>query len=196
MTQPSPFPLPTPLASPFVGLPRPSGRARQRRLAQRDALWPEADTEVFQPVKGGWGQVPRTLPMIASLIDELGGREKPGRLYLALWSYDFGEGYIEVPDPARVALEAGYKAARAERTFTERMKTLRDLGFIKTQALGAREFGHVLLVDPHRVVVRIRVTAPKRIPDVWWSAFEARCSGIGIALSELSVSSPTPAGKE
>jgi hypothetical protein len=158
-----------------------------RRLAQRDALWPAADKEVFQPLKGGWGQVPRTLPMIASLIDELGGREKPGRLYLALWSYDFGEGYVEVPDPARVALEAGYNANRAERTFSERMKTLRDLGFIRSRALGAREFGHVLLVDPHRVVVGIRAATPERIADVWWSAFEARCSGIGISLSDLSV---------
>jgi len=148
-------------------------------------LWANAEEEVFQPLKGGWAQVPRTLPMIASLIDELGGREKPGRLYLALWSYDFGEGYIEVPDPARVALEAGYTSNRAERTFSERMKILRDQGFIKAKALGAREFGHVLLVDPHRVVVALRASSPERIAEAWWSTFEARCSAIGISLLEL-----------
>ena len=175
------------MVQPFqLPLVKPRNRARTRRLKQRDALWPKAEGEVFQPSNGGWCQVPRTVPMIASLIDDLGGKEKPGRLYITLWSYDFGEGYLEVPDPARVALEAGYKTNRAERTFVERMRALRELGFIRSEALGAREFGHVLLVDPHRAVLELWAKDPTRISDEWWSAFQARCSAIGIELSEYA----------
>jgi hypothetical protein len=121
--------------------------------------------------------------MVSTLIDELSAKDRPGRLYLALWSYDYGDGYVEVPDPARIALEAGYTSGRAERTFVERMKTLRDLGFIRARALGSREFGHVLLRDPHRVVLELHASSPSRIPDIWWSAFQARCSSIGVELS-------------
>ena len=160
-----------------------SNRAKKRRRTQRDLLLPDAEAEVFLPHKGGWSQAPRTVPMISSLIDELSGKDRPGRLYLALWSYDYGDGYVEVPDPARIALEAGYTSGRAERTFVERMKTLRDLGFIRARALGSREFGHVLLRDPHRVILELRASTPDRVPDIWWSAFQARCSSIGIDLS-------------
>lgn len=158
------------------------GRVVRKRRVQRDMRWPDANTVVFQPKRGGWAQIPRTVPMIASLLDTISGKDSPGRVYLTLWSYDFGEGYVEVPDPAMLALEAGYMTSRGERTFVERMRVLRDLGFIRSQPVGIREFGYVLLVDPNRAVVALREAQPDRVPERWWTVFVARCGAAGIPL--------------
>lgn len=162
-------------------------RATNRRRSQRDALWPDAASAVFPSAVGGWAKMPRTVPMIAALLDELGGKDKPGRLYIALWTYDYGDGFVEVPDPVHIAAEAGYISPRAERTFNERMKQLRELGFIRSSPIGSREFGFVLLLDPHRTVANIRYTKPGVIREDWWSIFAARCASVGIPMHP-----PTP----
>ena len=126
--------------------------------------------------------MPRTVPMIAALVDELCGRDKPGRLYITLWAYEFGDGFVEVPDPAALAMEAGYITNRAERTFNERIAILRDLGFVRTARLGLREHGFVLLLDPHPILAAMQRHKPDSIPERWWTAFTARCAAIGIPL--------------
>jgi hypothetical protein len=153
-----------------------------RRRAKRDTLWPDAAGVVFSPASGGWTQMPRTIPMIASLIDELCGRDKAGRLYITLWAYEFGDGFVEVPDPAILALEAGYVTNRAERSFHERMTILRELGLVRAAPLGLREFGYVLLLDPHHVIAKMYYKKPGKVPPHWWTAFVARCGTIGITL--------------
>ncbi|MDX2093702.1 MAG: hypothetical protein SFX73_38040 [Kofleriaceae bacterium] len=163
----------------------------EKRRERRDAFWPDASTVVYSPSAGGWAQMPRTVPMIASLIDSVSGKENPGRMYVVLWAYEFGDGFVEVPDPVQLAVEAGYLSDRAERTFTERMQTLMKLGFIRAQGSGLRSFSYVLLVDPHVHVVRWRKRSPHEIPDAWWTAFQARCATIGVSLSEASMDEGT-----
>jgi hypothetical protein len=159
-----------------------SNKRLTKRLSQRDAMWQDAEKLVFPTGAGGWSQMPRTVPMIASLIDHLSGKDKPGRLYIALWAHEFGDGLVEIPDPAQVALEAGYITNRAERTFGERIEQLKAMGFVKTSAVGMRDYGFVLLVDPHRVVADLYEKAPERIPERWWTAFNARCAAVGVRL--------------
>jgi hypothetical protein len=154
-----------------------------RRRKKRDALWPEAEQKVYNPTVGGWARMPRTVPMISGLIDFLSDKEKPGRLYTVLWSHEYGDGLVEISDPAHLALEAGYFTSRAERTFAERMKILVDFGFLQAKQVGSREYGVVLLVDPHRVVSAMKAKAGSKIPEGWWSAFSLRCNDIGIDLA-------------
>lgn len=173
-----------PLLPPDLKKSMTGSRASRRRRSQRDRLWADAEAVVFPTKRGGWAQMPRTVPMIGTLIDQIRTKESAGRLYLVLWSYEFGDGFVEVPDPAMVALEAGYTMSRAERSFNERMRVLCELGFIRTAPLGVREFGYVLLVDPHQVVVNLRAQA--RLSELWWTTFLARCAMAGIELPELS----------
>lgn len=155
----------------------------KRRRLRRDELWPDAESVIFQPAFGGWAQMPRTIPMIASLIDMLGGkRETAGRLYITLWAHEFGDGLVEVNDPALLAFEAGYTTNRGERTFEERITLLESLNFLRSKSLGPRTHGVLLLLDPHAVVYQLREKDPKRVPDAWWSAFQARCRAVGIVL--------------
>jgi hypothetical protein len=173
-----------------------ASRASKRRRGQRDRLWSDAEGIVFQSKRGGWAQMPRTVPLVASLIDQLRAKENAGRLYLTLWSHEYGDGFVEVPDPALIAMEAGYVTNRAERTFAERMRVLSELGFVRTAPLGVRDFGYVLLVDPHQVVCDMRARSPESVPPAWWTAFGARCSTAGIELPEPAISPIGEPGKE
>jgi hypothetical protein len=87
-----------------------SFRLRQhlkKRELRRDGFWPDAASFVFEG--GGWARLPRTVPMIATLLDgpSFGGRLSPGRLYVVLWCHEYGDGFVEVLDPVMLALEAG-----------------------------------------------------------------------------------------
>lgn len=151
-----------------------------RRVELRNQLWPDAEAHVFHSRTGGWARMPRTVPMIASLLDHIGGRASPGRAYLVLWSRDFGDGFVELADPTVLAMEAGYWTARGERTFAERVALLEHLAFIKTAMRGTRQHGYVLLRDPHRSIEELWKRSPQDVPASWRSAFLARCQEAGV----------------
>lgn len=163
----------------------------RRRREVRDGFWPDADSVTFPTHTGGWARVPRTIPVISTLIDELAPREKPARVYSGLWSYDFGDGFIELPDLARFAVEVGYMSRRAERTVAERLQILEDLGFLRSKPLASRKFGYLLLLDPHRVVAPMRSNPPSQVSsawlEVWLSAYDARCREAKIHPAALEV---------
>jgi hypothetical protein len=58
------------------------------------------------------------------------------------------------------------------------------------------ELGYALLIDPHAVVSQLRRDRGGQFPDQWWTAFEARCSKAGIALSGAHAQvTPPPDGE-
>jgi hypothetical protein len=56
-------------------------------------------------------------------------------------------------------------------------------GFIRTKAVGLRDVGFILLLDPHAVVSRLRHEKPDLVPERWSTAFVSRCSEIGVQLA-------------
>ncbi len=152
----------------------------EKRTTRRDALWPDAPMVTFSG--GGWAKVPRTVPLIATLIDHLTtGSERAGRLYVALWAHDFGEGLVEA-DPENLVLEAGYARARADRTWNERIEVLLELGFIRTAERGHTKYGFVLLLNPHPVVHALHLARKADFPRGWYSYFTVLCADFGISL--------------
>ena len=66
-----------------------------------------------------------------------------------------GEGIIEMKHELDHAFAAGYEGARALRTWQERMKSLEDLGLIKTKQVGNERYKHVALVHPNVVLEKL-----------------------------------------
>ena len=161
-------------------------RTAARRRQQRDELWPDAAKIVFNVDGGGWAMTPRTIPMIASLLDHIGGKEHPGRVYVTLWAHEYGDGLVEVVDPLQLALEAGYFTPRAERTLLERLELLRSMGLIRAAPRGPREFAFILLLNPHTVLAEWYATKTHIFPKGWWSAFRAWCLFVGIEVPTVS----------
>jgi hypothetical protein len=140
-----------------------------RREELRNQYWPKEDLWTRKK-EIGWFQVPRTLPLILSLLSlkQISQKKDPSKVYLELMSHQRGEGIIEIGHEADHAFAAGYEGSRAVRTWQERMRILEDNGFILTKKVGNR-FKFVAIVHPTTAVQRLRDS--KKIPDNWWNAY-------------------------
>jgi hypothetical protein len=157
------------------------GTAAEKRLRTRDSLWPEASKIVWsRKTDDGYCSLPRTLPLIMTLINILSpkGKGDASRVYQELWFHDFDLGFIDIGDERAHAFAAGYTTpSRGVRSWYERISVLEDLGFIMTKPQGSQRVGYVLLVHPHDVVESLR--AKRDVPEDWYGAFTKRVEGTG-----------------
>lgn len=166
---------------------RRAGTADRKRTTLREQLWPGSSALIWDvsdkdKVKG-FATVSRLMPWVLQLIRDLANREKGGDpclTYLELWCRDFGQGIISITDEQESAYAAGYTGNRALRTWRSHMMKLVDLGFIRAQADGNRDFGHVLLLNPLAVCHGLYVAG--KTPDGWWAAFNSRANQIGAEM--------------
>jgi len=176
------------MATVSIPLPRKAPhKLAVRRLGLRDQLWPGvAETLWHRTTEDGYSTVPRTLPLIMTLIDDLKGKGKDiSRVYFDLWCRQVDDCFVEVTDEESFAYSSGYPTqGRNVRSWRERIDMLADLGFIAIQPNGSRKYGYILLWHPHRVVLELR--AQGRVGDPWWGAFSKRVSEVGAELPSAS----------
>lgn len=149
--------------------------AAKKREAKRELVFPDCGHETFKTTGGGFAQVPRVVPLVAALINEIGGRENAGSLYQVLWAHDWGQGIVEVKSPRSLLFQAGYTGStgRADRTWQERVAILVSLGLVQTRPSGIEQHGFILLRDPYRAVLDLHDRNPNRIPKNWMLAFDS-----------------------
>lgn len=84
-----------------------------------------------------------------------------------------------VEAPATFAAETGFTGERAVDTWRKRMKTLRDLEFIRTKRGPSGEFHFILLLNPNIAVERMR--EKKMVQDGLYGRFRDRVAEIRAA---------------
>jgi hypothetical protein len=157
--------------------------AAQRREDIRDQLWEGAAAEVWNRKKEfGYITIPRTLPLLMTLIDELAKGKNASQVYCELWCRTFDEGLVEVDDEEEMSFASGYVTpGRGVRTWRERIEILRKYGFIRVKPRGTRKYGYILLRHPHQVVMELR--SKKLISNEnWWGSFLRRTNEIKAKL--------------
>lgn len=135
-------------------------RIVKQNLDLRDQLWPNLDRnelwETGRDEKKGWVKLPRALPVIFRILDELSDKGKPvSSTFLALWCRNMGDHLISIPEPKVLAYESGFGGPRSESTWRSRMKKLCELGFIEAKP-GTGSYSYVLLLNPYRVIKNLR----------------------------------------
>jgi hypothetical protein len=135
-------------------------KGREKYLDLREIFWPGLSENLLWNRKRhkGFTSIPRTLPNLINIIDTLSKNKPAGRTYLVLWARSYDEAMLIIDNPATLAAEAGFTGERAVSTWTQRMKTLRQLGFIKAVEGPAGGFHYVLLLNPHQVVWGLKPT--------------------------------------
>jgi hypothetical protein len=162
--------------------------ASAKRIKVRDKLWPGSEGLVFNPsdrTTKGYAEVPRVVPLLARLVNEIGGAENAGPLYQVLWTQDWGQGVVEVRSFKGLLYEAGYpgKGTRVERTWEERIRILEKLGLIATAPRGLDNAGYILLIDPYLAALKLaadEAAVPALKP--WLLQFNVFCEQWGIDL--------------
>ena len=165
-----------------------SKKILEKQLIRRNNLWPRSEYITWDRKKRkGYVSVPRIIPYVMVLFQELGLKNSPNRVYLELWIRSNDAGFVEIKDESEHAYASGYVNRRAVRSWQERIYLLQDLGFIRIKPRGIKPIGFVLLIDPYRAVINLsnELQYKDQIPDNWLNAFNARAQEVGEDLDDL-----------
>lgn len=128
----------------------------ESEIALRNSLWPTSSTSLWdRTAYGGFTTLPKTYPYIAKIMDDLSKGFPLSSTYLALWCGTWDNSFVRLNRPADMAFAAGFSGERAERTWTDRIKRLEQIGFVETKPSGASKFGFAFIPNPHGVIFRL-----------------------------------------
>ncbi|MBZ9843984.1 hypothetical protein [Mesorhizobium sp. CA5] len=129
-------------------------RAAKKTEALRASLWPDLDPSHLwsRHTDDGYTSIPRTLPIIMSIIDDLTKGKPASAAYFELWCRAFDEMYVSLGAAAALATHSGYSGQRAIRMWQERIESLDKLGFIRTKEGSAGRLSHAVILNPHLVI--------------------------------------------
>lgn len=128
-----------------------------RILATRARLWPDLieDELWYHKKHDGFLSIPRTMPYILNIIDQLTKGTPASSTYFDLFCRTLPEMYLSLSDQDKYAFGAGFRGQRARRQWVDRIRLLRDLGFILTAEGVAGEFSHAVVINPHIAIKRL-----------------------------------------
>lgn len=152
----------------------------ERQLQVRTTLWPDVTDEMLWggKVAHGFAMVPRVLPLMMSIMDDLSGKGFPvGQTYFEMWSRLMEERFLSLNRPDEMAFHAGFAGQRAVRTWKDRVKRLRDLGFIDVKAGPLGELSYAIFLNPYHIIKRHHLAG--RVQAAKWQALVVRALEIG-----------------
>jgi hypothetical protein len=125
----------------------------KKQIAQREALWPGAEPNLWnRKANKGFATIPKTMPFILRIMDELSNGKPLSATYLGLWCATWDNSMVNVAKHQEMARAAGFNSQRAEYTWAGRMKLLHDLHFIDIKPGKSGSISHVLLWNPHYII--------------------------------------------
>lgn len=156
-------------------------KVSEKTVALREKHWPELTEDELWNRKefDGFTSIPRTIPLILNIIDDLTKGQPAGSTYLALWCKAFDEMYINLQNPEDMAYQSGFSGQRALRSWQLRMTALADLGFIKLAKGPRGSLSHAAIPNPHFVIRRLHAKKQPGLTDAAFESLLERASDIG-----------------
>jgi hypothetical protein len=151
----------------------------QRQLDARRKLWPElTDDMLWSMDKEGWVALPRLMPLILSIMDDLSGKGFPvSRTYLELWSrIRIEESFLALNRPEEMAFHAGFEGQRALRTWKDRIQRLANLGFIGVKPGPLGDLSYAVIYNPYYVIKRAYLAG--QVHENKWQALVIRANEV------------------
>ncbi|WP_018995760.1 hypothetical protein [Hirschia maritima] len=152
----------------------------RRQIEARSKLWPELDVnELWDKQNEGWVALPRLMPLMMSIMDDLSGKGFPvSRTYLEMWSRLRDEYFLTLNRPEEMAFHAGFEGQRALRTWKDRVQRLANLGFIGVKSGPIGELSYAIFYNPYYVVKRAYLKS--EFQENKWQALLVRANEIGV----------------
>jgi hypothetical protein len=166
---------------------KPRKRIAQRQLDLRARLWPSvSDGHLWRrKFHAGFTTIPRTMPLILSIMDDLADGQPVGMTYLELWGRAFDESFVTLSKPRELAFHSGFVGQRAERTWRSRMRILAELGFIDLQPGPSGPMSYAIIFNPYLVIRRLHDQHHPGIREDKYNALIERAGEIGATDFEL-----------
>ena len=178
--------------STFPGLfvKKPRKKIAQRQLELRMRLWPEVGPERLwdRHLNDGFTTIPRCMPIMLSIMDDLAKGQPVSMTYLELWCRSFDEVFVVLAKPQPTAFHSGFSGQRAERTWRTRLKLLEELKFILLKEGSSGPSSYALILNPYKVIDYHHQQKHPGLREDKWNALIERMSEIG----DESLAPPAP----
>lgn len=150
----------------------------RKQLEARSKLWPDLHPgSLWHMDKDGWVALPRLMPLMMSIMDDLSGKGYPvSRTYLELWARLREEQFLTLNRPEEMAFHAGFEGQRALRTWKDRVQRLADLGFIGLKSGPLGDLSYAVFYNPYHVVKRAYLSG--KVQERKWQALIIRANEI------------------
>ena len=136
----------------------------KKQLVQREILWPGAEPWLWhRKANKGFATIPKTMPLILQIMDDLSNGKPLSATYLGLWCETWDNSMVNVSKHREMAHAAGFTGQRAEYTWRGRMQLLAALNFIDIKPGRSGDISHVLIWNPHRI---IRIHHHNKVPGL------------------------------
>lgn len=126
----------------------------QKQLLLRSSLWPDVEESKLWDRKrsDGWLSIPRAIPLLAQIMDNLSKGKPVSSTYLDLWCRTYDNSFVIASKQREMAYFSGFTGERAIRTWATRMRILEKLGFIDIKEGPHGPISYVLIFNPYRAV--------------------------------------------
>ncbi|MEE6076769.1 hypothetical protein [Avibacterium paragallinarum] len=122
----------------------------------------------------GFVTIPRWLALVNRILDKLSNGKPLSSTYLSLWFRSNDDAFVHIKDEKMLAIESGFDSERATSTWKQRMKLLKELGFIEVKAGDKSDYQYVIIKEPYSVVLELgdkiqekyRMTLLERMKEV------------------------------
>lgn len=144
----------------------------------RTKLFPDiADDQIWdRRSKTGFATVPRAMPILMVLMDELSPRKPVSAVFLSLWCRAWDNPLVKLGNQfVEIAAEAGFTGQRAVHSLNDRLAILERVGMVKFAEGPGGRFGYALLLNPYLVLKKQK----KDLSKFNWNALIARMEEIG-----------------
>lgn len=165
---------------------KPTKKIAQRQMELRTRLFPHV-TEAHlwnRKTHHGFTTIPRTLPIIMSILDDLAGMPV-GATYLELWCRSFDEAFVTLTKTREIAFHSGIGGQRQESTWRQKIKKLNELGFIEVAEGAAGPYSYAIILNPYLVIRRLFTAGGSHIPIDKYNALVDRAIEITAADMDL-----------
>lgn len=134
----------------------------------------------------GFTTIPRTMPLLGSIMDALSGKGKPvSSTYLELWCRSNDDGFVTLSKQQEIAFASGFSGLRGVSTWKERVRKLEELEFIATKPGVSGSLHYVQIWNPYLVVSQHKTKGTEGFPADRFHALYERMLEIGATDLEI-----------
>lgn len=125
----------------------------KKQLAIRDLHWPKAEPYLWdRRAHKGFTTIPKTMPMILKIMDEMTKGAPVSSTYLTLWCNTWDNSFVVLNRNGEMANASGFGGQRGEHTWLTRVKKLQELNFIDVKPGKSGPYGNAIIWNPHLVI--------------------------------------------
>jgi len=125
----------------------------KKQQALRDLHWAGMDAWLWnRKAHRGFTTIPKTMPLILKIMDEMTKGAPVSSTYLTLWCNTWDNNFVVLNKSGDLAYASGFGGQRGEHTWATRIKKLQELEFIDIAAGRSGPLGHAIIWNPHYIL--------------------------------------------